>query len=176
MSKLERWMPFKFARKNKDEKATPALRTLEPFGSFFGTPFNEMMQAFFDDTAFGNFESDRFFGDFSPVRFRPTIDVVDEETNLKVTAELPGMKKDDIELQLHDDVLSLRGVKENREESRENGVFRSERFYGSFQRNIPMPTDVDAKGVEAKFEDGVLTVRIPKAKDGEHTAKKITIA
>lgn len=176
MNKLERWMPFKFARKNKKDEAVAAPRTLEPFGSFFGAPFNEMMQAFFEDAGLGRFESDRFFGDFSPARFRPTIDVVDEEQSIKVTAELPGMKKDDIELQLHDDVLTLRGEKKNVEESRENGVFRTERFYGAFHRNIPMPADIDAKHVEAKFEDGVLTVRIPKAKDGGEPAKTISIA
>jgi HSP20 family protein len=88
--------------------------------------------------------------------------VVDEETSLKISAELPGIAKEDLEVALESGVLVLRGHKRNREESRENGIYRSERYYGYFERSVPLPEDVDPEKAEATYEHGVLTIRVPK--------------
>ena len=120
--------------------------------------------------------SDRWFGDFSPTRFSPTIDVVDEENALRVSAELPGMNKEDIHLSIDNDMLTIRGEKKNVEESRENGVFRSERFYGQFQRSIPLPgMDLDPEKVEATFDKGILMVRVPKRPEARPAARSIPV-
>jgi len=99
------------------------------------------------------------------------VDVVDEEDALCVTAELPGMEKDDVQLQIESDALLIRGEKKHGEEKQEKGVYRSERYYGYFQRVIPLPADVDQEAVEATFEKGVLRVRLPKLPH-EHAAGK----
>ena len=168
MSKLERWLPFKFRRKDGDEKKSDtsgqAARALAPM---FPTDMRQMMQQMFDEplfsapfSAFGDL--DRWFGDFSPGKFSPNIDVVDEENTVKVTAELPGMSKDDVELTFDERSLTISGKKENREETKENGVFRTERYYGYVQRTVPLPGDLDRENAEASFENGVLSVRFKK--------------
>ena len=81
---------------------------------------------------------------------------------MKVTAELPGMSKDDVELTFDERSLTISGKKENREETKENGVFRTERYYGYVQRTVPLPGDLDRENAEASFENGVLSVRFKK--------------
>lgn len=72
------------------------------------------------------------------------------------------MSGDDVGVTLHDGALLLKGEKRHSTEREENGCFCTERFYGSFQRTIPLPADVDPNGVEAQFQNGVLTVKLPK--------------
>ncbi len=197
MSKLERWLPFLFRRKTAEEKTQQAaaertsshqsvpIRTGEnsPLAlqsNSLSSPINQLMQSFLNDPflrdPFARFaEMDRWFGDFSPSRFQPTVDVVDEETALRVTAELPGMSKDDIQLQIENDMLVIHGEKRNQEETSEKGLYRSERYYGYFQRAIPLPAELDHDKAEAEFEKGVLTVRLPKTARVEEKASKIPI-
>lgn len=186
MSTIERWLPFKFRRKRTEDKNTEATESKEaatamtPFESFFGAPMTQLMRRAFDEPffrePFARFaEVDRWFGDFSPSRFQPKIDVVDEEAALRVTAELPGMSKDDVELSIDRDMLTIRGEKRNVEESKENGAFRTERYYGVVQRTIPLPSNLDTTKAEASFDQGVLTVRLPKGGEDLETEKKIPI-
>ncbi len=192
MSKLERWLPFKFLRKNSESKKTdearrdttqavvPTQGTTWPFSPFFSPAMNQMLQQFFSDPFFRDPffrlpELDRWFGDFSPTRYQPSIDVVDEENAIRITAELPGMSKDDIQLHIDNDMLIIRGEKKNEEESREKGVYRSERYYGFFERAIPVPSELDLDKVEAKFKNGVLTVRLPKLPEAKDSVKRIPV-
>ena len=194
MSKLERWLPFKFRRKSDSEKKAdpagapqPSAETLSqrvpqahsPLTPFFGAPMDKLFQSMFSDPFFRDpfsrlAELDRWFGDFSPARFQPTVDVVDEETCVGVTAELPGMSKDDIKLQIENDVLFIRGEKKNESQKTEQGVFRGERYYGYFQRAVPLPSDVDHDKAEAEFDKGVLVVRLPKVPGGDK-AKTVAV-
>ena len=103
------------------------------------------------------------------------MDVVDEEGALCVTAELPGMDQENIQLSVDNDVLTIRGEKRNEDESKEKGVFRTERYYGYFQRAVPLPSDVDVEKAEAKFKKGVLTVRLPKRAGATESARQIPI-
>lgn len=104
----------------------------------------------------------------------PNIEVSDGEKEIKVTAELPGLEEKDVELSLTDDVLSLRGEKKAETEDKENQF--SERFYGRFERRIPLGYDIDESKVSATFRNGVLTVTLPKAEQGQTKAKRITIS
>lgn len=195
MSKLERWLPFMFKR-NKAAQTTqaepetraepaaiqPTTASYDPFGDMtrMSNLMGRMLEGFHDDpffrTPLARFsELDRWFGDFSPQRFRPTVDVVDEEAALRVSAELPGLDKDDVQVFIDDDVLVLRGEKRNVDESTERGIYRSERFYGSFQRAIPLPGDVDREGVEARYQDGVLTVRLPKRPQSGQSQRQVAV-
>jgi HSP20 family protein len=121
-------------------------------------------------------EMDRFFGDFAPTKFSPSIDLVDQGSHLQVTAELPGLDKGDIELSVQEGALMLRGEKKHEESKREDGCYRTERYFGSFHRSIPLPMDVDLEKAEAKFDKGVLTVRFPKAPKAEaEQSRKIPV-
>ena len=193
MSKLERWLPFKFLRKNAETKKTEAARQdssqalaprqdpWAPFAPFFSPAMNQMLERVFSDPFFRDpfsrfSDLDRWFGDFSPARFQPSTDVVDEEDAIRVTAELPGMDKDDITVNIDNDMLIIRGEKRNEDASKEKGVYRSERYYGYFERAIPLPADLDRDKVEAKFKNGVLTVRLPKLPEARSTTKQIPVS
>lgn len=168
MADVSRWNPFKFRRKKAEEKQpAPAPERKAVPAPLANHPMQRWMESVFDDPFFrqpfaGFGELDRWFGDFSPAVFQPSVDVVDEEEALKVSAELPGMDKDDVQLRLEDGALVIRGEKRNEEESRENGCYRTERSYGFFQRRIPLPSDVDEAQADARFDRGVLTIRFPK--------------
>ncbi|WOD13887.1 Hsp20/alpha crystallin family protein [Paraburkholderia kirstenboschensis] len=112
-----------------------------------------------------------WFGDFSASEFQPRIDVTDEGDALRVVAELPGMTRDDVELEVVEDMLIISGDKRVESTSEEQGCYRVERSFGHFQRAVPLPAGVDLDRAEARFENGVLTLRVPKAA-GEPAAKR----
>ena len=96
-------------------------------------------------------------------RFMPALDVTEDESMLSLTAELPGVSKDDIDVSIEDGVLSLRGEKKEEAKSEGTGWHRLERRYGRFERRIRLPDYVDAENVDAEFKDGVLKLSVPKA-------------
>jgi len=94
----------------------------------------------------------------------PDTDVIETEREIRVVAEMPGLKRDNIEVDVENNVLTLRA--EKREERREGEAGRfhlAERRYGTYTRSFVLPRDVDAEQIQADFEDGVLTVTIPKS-------------
>jgi HSP20 family protein len=112
-----------------------------------------------------------WFGDFSASEFQPRIDVTDEGDALRIVAELPGMTRDDVELEVMEDMLIISGDKRFESTSEEQGCYRVERSFGHFQRAVPLPTGIDLERAEARFENGVLTLRVPKAV-GQPAAKR----
>lgn len=97
----------------------------------------------------------------------PALDMHEDKDNLYVRLELPGMKKEDIELSLHDGSLSIAGERKGEEKSKDAEVYRAERFFGRFQRTITLPTAVAVDKVKAQYADGVLTVTLPKAEEAK---------
>jgi HSP20 family protein len=91
----------------------------------------------------------------------PQIEVRERDNNLVVCADLPGMRKEDVHLELHDDYLVLSGERHQEQEQNEQGWYRSERSYGQFYRAVPLPEGVDPNQAKASFKDGVLEVKIP---------------
>lgn len=116
-----------------------------------------------------------WFGDFSASEFQPRIDVTDEGDALRIVAELPGMTRDDVELELIDDMLIIGGDKRFESTSEEQGCYRVERSFGRFQRAVPLPSGIDLDRVEARFENGALTLRIPKAAGAPAVRQRIEI-
>src|SRR5258708_3267984 len=112
-----------------------------------------------------------WFGDFSPSQFQPRVDVTDDGDALRIVAELPGLTRDDVELEVIEDMLVLSGDKRIESNSDEKGCYRVERVFGHFQRAIPLPAGIDLERVEATFANGVLTVRVPKT-GAEAAAKR----
>lgn len=105
----------------------------------------------------------------------PRIDVSETDTELTVTAELPGMEEKDVEVSLVNNSLTIRGEKKiDREEKKEN-FHLVERASGSFARSFQIPFEVEAKKVDATFENGLLTITIPKPKGESQKAQKVPI-
>ena len=99
----------------------------------------------------------------APGGFAPRIDVVEREAELLVSAELPGLDEKDFQLEIHGDVLTIRGEKRNELAEGARGWRGSERSYGSFRRSIQLPVEVESARASASFRNGVLTVTLPKA-------------
>ena len=97
----------------------------------------------------------------------PAVDVFEDKDNFVVKAELPGMKKEDIVVSLHDDSLSISGERKNETRSEDAEVYRSERFFGQFQRTVMLPATVAAEKIKAEYQNGVLTVTLPKAEEAK---------
>jgi HSP20 family protein len=185
---IQRWNPFKFKRSGdgkQQQQQTALARPSASLAPAAWTPqtmlesMNRLMNQVFSERFMGDmFEPftnlDRFFGDFSPARFQPAVDIVDDGKSLRVTCELPGMTKDDIEVSVENDLLTIHGEKKLEQTREDEECYRTERFHGRFSRAIPLPDDVDIEKAEAKFQNGILTMTLPKTKsDGK--AKNIEI-
>jgi len=105
----------------------------------------------------------------------PAFDVYENKDNFVVKAELPGMKREDLSVSLHDGSLIVSGERkaENYEEGTE--VYRSERFFGKFQRSVTLPNAVAASKVKAEYKDGVLTVTLPKSDEAKPKQIEVNI-
>jgi len=103
--------------------------------------------------------------------FGPSVDVYETEAELVVKAELPGVKKEDIELTLQEDRIVIKGETKKEEQIDEEGYHRRELRYGRFGRVIPLPTTVKQEEIQASFNDGVLTIRAPKVEEKEKGSK-----
>jgi HSP20 family protein len=121
----------------------------------------------------------RMFNDFSydvPSNFNPRIDISEDENNIYVEAELPGIKKDDLKISIQDNILTISGEKKSEvEDKKDKSYYRSERCYGSFQRSFTLPSEVNRDKTEAKFEDGILKVNLKKSQPKEINARTIQI-
>jgi HSP20 family protein len=105
----------------------------------------------------------------------PAVDVSENDQAIVMTAELPGMKEEDVDLVLRDDMLTVRGEKKSEREEEKENYHLSERRYGSFERTFRLPEMADAEHIKAAIEDGVLTVTIPKKPEAKVAEKKIKI-
>ncbi len=95
--------------------------------------------------------------------WNPALDLYEDKDNVIVKAELPGMKKEDIEVSLHNGALSISGERKSEKKFEESETYRSERFVGRFHRSVTLPSEVKGDQVKAQYKDGILTVTLPKA-------------
>ena len=103
----------------------------------------------------------------------PGVEVSENDKELRVTAEIPGVDEPDLEVMLEDDVLILRGEKRSETEDKDRQF--SERYYGSFERRIPLGTEIEEDKVGASFKNGVLTVTLPKSAKAQQRTRRIAI-
>lgn len=119
----------------------------------------ERMSRMFDDPLF------RFDGRSEETEmgaWLPAVDMFEKDDHLVIKAELPGMDKKDISLDFKDDVLTLSGVRKQENEVSEENFYRREMSYGKFVRSFSLPADSDAEKIKADFQNGVLTVEVPR--------------
>src|SRR5215467_10582305 len=105
----------------------------------------------------------------------PAVDLYKEKDDIVVKAELPGMEKDNIEVNLSDNRLTIRGEKKKEEEVKKENYYRSERSYGSFVRTLELPREVQADKVKANFKNGVLEIRLPKTEEAKKKETKVRV-
>lgn len=106
----------------------------------------------------------------------PAMDIVEKDAAFEVTAELPGLDAKDIDIQLGNGMLTIKGEKLEEKEEKTKGRYVSERRYGSFRRTLQVPGGVDADKIEAGYKSGVLTVTLPKSPEAQKKQKTIPVA
>jgi len=111
-----------------------------------------------------------------PTLFTPRMDLYEKEGYLVVKAELPGLKKEEIEVELEQNDLVIKGEHKTEKEVKEEAYYRMERSYGKFFRRIPLPVEVKHAEIKASYSDGILEVHIPVPKVEKPKAKKVMIA
>jgi HSP20 family protein len=107
--------------------------------------------------------------------FSPRADVTESDKEMMITLELPGIDKNQVDLEVDDGRLVITGKKETKLDKKEEGVVRRERFFGTFRREFAVPGSVDPANVRAKFDNGVLEVTLPKTKPVEKPGRHIEI-
>ncbi|RMH68363.1 MAG: Hsp20/alpha crystallin family protein [Gemmatimonadetes bacterium] len=145
------------------EDESPFFRLQREMNRMFDEMFNE----------FGLTPYESRLGGWSG--FSPSVDITENDNEYVVSAELPGMDESNIDLSLSDDTLTIKGEKKQEFEDKGDNYFRMERSYGSFRRDIPLPTKIDVNKADAKFKNGVLTVKLPKTPEAKKNVHKIKI-
>lgn len=123
---------------------------------------------------------EKFFSDFRPAEnmpetmkqiWHPSVEMSEVDNNYKIKVQLPGLNKDDMNIEVGKDYLTIKGSKEYKKEKEEENLYRSEFVYGDFVRTIAFPTDVDTENAQAVYKNGVLDITIPKTNVEEETKK-----
>ena len=105
--------------------------------------------------------------------FSPLVDVKEEDNNVIVTADMPGINKDDVDITVRDDTLEINAKRSEESETEEKGYYRHERTYRAFSRTIPLPASVNEEGASAKLENGVLKITLPKTEEEKESKIKV---
>ena len=132
-------------------------------------PLMEQMNRMWDDFMHFRGEPETELSAWSPA-----VNVYDKNGHLMVEAELPGVKKEDISVQVENGVLTLKGERKEEKEIKEKDYYRCERAYGSFSRSFSLPPGADDKHIEASYKDGVLILKVPKTEEAKE--KSIAIS
>jgi HSP20 family protein len=160
----------------ENEKETKAVTPWRPFMDL--ARWEREMDRMMDD-CFGRktrpWWPDRWFRTDELEIRAPPVDLFEEKDDIAVKAELPGMTKDDVEVNLTDHTLTIKGEKKKQEEIKEENYFRSERSYGSILRTLELPEDVHADKVKASFKNGILEVRLPKTEEAKSKEIKVKV-
>jgi len=148
-------------RREERGVGTPTQRE-NPFGMM--RRLVEQMDRMFEDFGFGGGLSPRIQvgrSGFGESVWAPDVDIFERDGNVVVRADLPGLKRDEVQVEIRDGALAISGERRHEQERREGSWYRTERSYGRFYREVPLPEGVDLEKAQAMFEDGVLEVTMP---------------
>lgn len=151
------WRPFETLRGEID-------RVFTDFDRHWHSPFRKSM-----------FDVEPFFRRDMTSTGAPAVDILEKETAYEVTAELPGMDEKNIEVQIANGNLTIRGEKKEEKEEKQKDYYVHERYFGSFERSFRVPETVDTDKIESTFKKGILTVVLPKKPQAQRPEKKIEI-
>lgn len=132
------------------------------------TPLRREIERMFDDWTWPRSL------DFEPLS--PPIELTESDDEVVVRAQVPGLKKDDLEIELIDGGLTIRGETRDTKEEKKKSFYRSEFRYGRFSRTIPLPSGVDATKAKAKLDSGVLELHVPKTEEAKKHTRRIAIS
>jgi HSP20 family protein len=130
---------------------------------------NRLFNTFFDSPSSGNGG-----GQAVARRWIPAMDVVETGSHFVLRADLPGVPENEVKIEIEDNVLTISGERKSEHEEQGEGYYRVERSFGSFARSLTLPEGVDADGIQASFDSGVLEVQIPKPE--QHKPRKVQIS
>jgi HSP20 family protein len=157
-------------KKSKELAKTESMRQLSPFEEmerrfedFFRRPFSLFAPSLLPRLRMHEME------------MTPTVDIFEEGGDVVVKAELPGMKKEDIDVKLTEDTVTISGEKKKEEKVEKKNYYRLERSYGSFTRTSNLPSEVQTDKAKAQFKDGILEIRVPKTEEAKKKEKKVMI-
>jgi len=151
------WRPFESLREEID-------RLFDDFGRGFWRPFGRSL-----------FAEEPLFRRELTFPSTPAVDVVESDKAYEITAELPGMDEKNIEVKVANDVLTIKGERQEEKEEKKKDYYLRERSFGSFERSFGLPEGVDADKIEASFKKGVLTLTLPKKLEAQKSAKTIDV-
>lgn len=151
--KLTKWIPT-------NEFTADIFKARREMDRFFDSFFRSDMSE--DETLFPNFWS-------------PASDILEYENEYIVKLELPGVKKENVKISLENNVLTISGEKNQESELKEKQHCRIERSYGSFRRTFSVPTSIQSNKIDASYEDGILTIVLPKAEEAKPRAIEIKV-
>jgi HSP20 family protein len=153
-------------------RSVPVRREENPFEALrreMDTLLDDFTRGFFDIEPFEGAPGGRLDA------FSPRVDVTENDKEITVSAELPGMDEKDMEVTLDKDSLTIKGKKEEEKEDKGKDYYHMERSYGAFARTVPLPAEVDTGKAEAAFRKGVLNIRLPKTTRAMEEKKKISV-
>ena len=136
------------------------------------TTLERRINRMFDD-AFGNL--DWQFRESATAAWVPAVDVLEEPDAIRIMAEVPGVKPEDVKIAIENNVLTIQGTKQQVAEERTERVHRYERTYGQFERGFMLPATVDADHIKATYESGVLTVTLPKVEKAKPRTVQVEV-
>lgn len=116
------------------------------------------------------------FRDSASASWVPAVDIFEEADGIRITAEIPGVKPENVQISLENNVLTIHGSKQQLAEERTERVHRYERTYGEFDRSFTLPATVDANAIKASYEHGVLTVTLPKVEKAKPRQIEVQVA
>lgn len=171
MNMKKKWSPWNWLKKEQEQQVSQVPSTTPaPVQQYddFGLPMMRLhreIDRMFDEAfrSFG-FNMPSLFGPtpgFNSL-FRPVVDISENDKSYTIKVEVPGVEEKDIQVQLEDDTLIIRGEKKHEQESEEENYHRVERSYGAFQRVLTLPDNANPESIKARFKNGVLTLTVEK--------------
>lgn len=172
-------LPWNWGRKNIPVRKEDSWQDSSSMVSL-QQDMNRIFESFFhsfENSPFGLAESGSMFPSLSASSglFQPRLDVAENDKELQISVELPGLDEKDFDVAITKTSITIKGEKREEKVDSTSGYYRMERHYGSFQRTIPFPCQIDADKAAATFKKGVLTVVLPKMKDSISDLRKITV-
>lgn len=182
MNMLRRWTGRR-ANGGAMESTRRSMEEGEEFEEMMTRPFlslqrqiNRAFDSFFNDFPMGRGERGSL-GMMGPrtMRFEPQLDLVETAQAFKITADVPGMTEDDIEITVSDNSLAISGERSEETEKEGESYYHRERNYGMFRRRIPLPESIERDDISATFKNGVLTIEVPKTEEARSNWRKIEV-
>lgn len=131
---------------------------------------NRMIEDTFERFGLTDEESEK-----GEITWRPAVELNQQNGNYQVKAELPGVKKEDIDIEVGEDTVTIKAETKKEEEEKKENVYRSEIRYGKFKRILELPSNIDSSRVSAEFKDGILTITLPRTEEEKEKTRKVEI-